>query len=294
MQTIKPDTVSVTVGDMQVLFTGSYPMTQTCDNLESVTHYHTQWEFHYLVSGELQLITDRTQAMHQDDILMMPPNLFHAIPGGHHQRFVLSLSLLPQESEESDFSEYSHYSRLFERVREPILFRSVEIREIVRSLMMPQSGVENAHKRRILMAMLFLRLSEQMEGTVKASETIGSPALMQKKFDDSDRIWIIDTFINQNYIFPHITLDQLGQELGVSRRQADRIVRRLFGVGYQSLILKRRMNVGAIMIRQTDIPLAEIASQVGYASYSGFYLAVKNTFGLTPDQMREEARRSGG
>ena len=80
-------------------------------------------------------------------------------------------------------------------------------------------------------------------------------------------------------------------QLNLSRRQTDRTVQRLFGESYQSLIKTRRLQQAKLLIQQSDMPFTEIAEKVGYHSYTGFYLALKNHFEQSPDELRNTTQR---
>jgi len=64
----------------------------------------------------------------------------------------------------------------------------------------------------------------------------------------------------------------------------------IFGETYAVLVLKRRMSIAAALLKKTDIPCSVIAEKVGYSSYTGFYVAFKRYFRMTPDEMRKTGR----
>jgi AraC-like DNA-binding protein len=103
---------------------------------------------------------------------------------------------------------------------------------------------------------------------------------------DSDRRWLIENYISSNYAVAG-SIDGLCAQLNLCRRQTDRLIKRLFGESYQTLVGRRRMEAAELLIRRTDIAFRDIATRVGYESYAGFYLAIKKHFGKTPEELRE-------
>ena len=92
--------------------------------------------------------------------------------------------------------------------------------------------------------------------------------------DISDRGFMIHDFFMYNYN-RHITLADLAKELNLSEKQAARSVRKYFGTSFSEELTKRRIEAARHLIETTDIPLREIAEQVGYMSYSGFWKAYR-------------------
>ena len=77
------------------------------------------------------------------------------------------------------------------------------------------------------------------------------------------------------------------QRVAEAKIETDRLIKRLFGESYQTLVGRRRMEAAELLIRRTDIAFRDIATRVGYESYAGFYLAIKKHFGKTPEELRE-------
>ena len=89
-----------------------------------------------------------------------------------------------------------------------------------------------------------------------------------------DRELTVDEFFAQNYD-RDATLADLGAELNLSEKQADRLVRQVTGRGFREELCSRRMEAARQLIREGEMSLAAIAEQVGYRSYSGFWKALQ-------------------
>lgn len=272
------------IGDMNVVFSGNFPLREVkdYDNKDSYLHSHHNFELHYVTSGNYNIIAEKSYALHTGDIVLIPPEFPHASSNVENRRLVLELFLLKNEEAASNFSEYEHYVDLFGTLKQPLVFRSENAEVCLKSLMQLYDNDFFVHKQKILLSMLFLHISEH----ITTPKPIPTDKLLSGYIQsDDERRLIIENYINSYYAHPN-SIDELCQQLSLSRRQIDRTTTKLFGESYQSLILKRRMNVALLMIKKTDMPFLEIAQDVGYESYAGFYLAVKKFFGKSPEELR--------
>ncbi|MBQ4631157.1 MAG: helix-turn-helix domain-containing protein [Clostridia bacterium] len=90
--------------------------------------------------------------------------------------------------------------------------------------------------------------------------------------DITDRSFLIHEFLLYNYN-KQISLFDLAKELNLSEKQAARSVKACFGTTFSEELIKRRMEAAKHLRETTDISLQDIASMVGYLSYSGFWKA---------------------
>ena len=95
-----------------------------------------------------------------------------------------------------------------------------------------------------------------------------APSHLYTTRQNDDYAYLIHEYIEQNYHRP-LRLADLASALHLSERQTQRIVRRLFGVSFSSLLASHRASV-AERLATTDMSWAEIAEYVGYETYSGF------------------------
>ena len=88
----------------------------------------------------------------------------------------------------------------------------------------------------------------------------------------------------------HWTVDDLGQEVGLSRSAlAERFIR-LVGVPPMHYLANWRMQVATEKLRNTNASLAQVAELVGYESEAAFSRAFKKAFSVSPATWRRENR----
>lgn len=88
----------------------------------------------------------------------------------------------------------------------------------------------------------------------------------------SDYGFIIQEFISTNYN-KKIKLSDLANELHLSERQTERLVRLHTGNSFKEEVRKIRINVANQLLASSDMTLSEVAEYVGYESYAGFWKA---------------------
>ena len=67
----------------------------------------------------------------------------------------------------------------------------------------------------------------------------------------------------------------------LSERQTHTLIKRYFGDSYKNIIINQQMELADILLRDTELSLAEISQRLGYNSYSGFYNAFKKYFSVS-------------
>lgn len=89
-----------------------------------------------------------------------------------------------------------------------------------------------------------------------------------------------------------IPLCELATKVGISTRQIERLFKEQMGVGPSMFYLKRRLERARTMLRQTLLPIREVAVECGFGSTAHFSNAYKKSFGLPPTQERTNARNA--
>ncbi len=86
--------------------------------------------------------------------------------------------------------------------------------------------------------------------------------------------FLIREFFSQRYS-EDIQLSDLADLLHVSKRHAERLVVENMGTTFRDTLTLTRLSMAQDLISTTDMSISQIASYVGYKSYSGFWKAFK-------------------
>lgn len=91
----------------------------------------------------------------------------------------------------------------------------------------------------------------------------------------TDYSFLLREFLAKNYANPDLRLKDLADELHISERQAERIVRKYTANTFKNELMITRSEVASYLMKYGNLSLTEISSKVGYRSYAGFWKAMK-------------------
>lgn len=138
-------------------------------------------------------------------------------------------------------------------------------------------------------AMVSALLTQMLILLVRAMRDTITETVTQRDSLDQLRTVHIDTFLN-NRFFLRAGEGVLAEELGVSRRQLDRIFQKLYGKSYRDKLLEVRAEVACDLLKQ-NLSICEITERLGYGSSSNFAAFFKSVYGITPSQYRKAAQK---
>ncbi|MBL4871383.1 MAG: helix-turn-helix transcriptional regulator [Robiginitomaculum sp.] len=127
-------------------------------------------------------------------------------------------------------------------------------------------------------------------GLTGISQDLRSPDMHHSDFS---MIGVLLSHVKENLSQPP-TIKELSQLACLTPYQLDRRIHRLFGLTTGQWVLKQRLDLARHQLLGTDIPIAEIALNVGYSDQSTFARQFRKTAGFTPSgfrQVRTEKRK---
>lgn len=83
------------------------------------------------------------------------------------------------------------------------------------------------------------------------------------------------------------TLNELADHMGYTPASLSRMIKKYSGSTFKEMQTKQRMLIAMEKIRNTDLPIAEIASSVGYENLTFFYKQFNKKYGMTPNEFRK-------
>ena len=84
-----------------------------------------------------------------------------------------------------------------------------------------------------------------------------------------------------NHIFEKLTLKKVSEETFLSERTITNILRKIVGMSFHEYITNSRLDSAKKLIDSGYYSLIDIASNCGFETYSTFYRAFKNKFGIS-------------
>jgi len=250
--------------------------------INEMPHKHFFMEFHYLFSGSERILLpleNKTVFLEEGQMALIPSHLYHGTesdPGETVERICFHFYA------ETEPGKQDPLIRLLRSPNEVLVASAREIGQTLlrcRELLEKERGpfTETQEGLFLLDAVLaFFRLHFQG----KSTSVPKTKEIKQKK-------WIIEEYL-ENSFAKNEGLEGLSQMLYLTPRQTRKLVRRFFGEDFKTLLIRRRMETAALLLKQNKKTLEEIAAKVGYTSYSGFHLAFVRFFGCTPGEYRKK------
>ena len=80
--------------------------------------------------------------------------------------------------------------------------------------------------------------------------------------------------------------NELSEKFGLSERHVAGLLREYAGVSYKDYVTRLRIRRACGLLRESDMPIAEIHSETGYSSASHFVKVFRQATGMTPSAYR--------
>ena len=243
-------------------------------------HKHYFMEFHCVFAGEETVLLPESKQelrLTPGQILLIPKNVYHGVTTRNDvvERLCFNFSA------DSEAAKNSAIIELYRTVTQPLVEEDPEIYSVLKQCRQwkQETGFFAVEQQGLRLLNAVLQMLNRVAGDRKPQTTDNTHALRQK--------WIIEDYIEQ-YFTDHTGLEGLAQKLFLSQRQTRKLVQQFLGEDFKSILIRRRMELAEIYLRDPEKTLEEIAWQVGYRSYSGFQLCFKKYFGITPSQYRQQ------
>ncbi|MCM3725779.1 AraC family transcriptional regulator [Neobacillus cucumis] len=96
-------------------------------------------------------------------------------------------------------------------------------------------------------------------------------------------------YIEDNY--RDCSLVRMGQTFGFNPSYLSTLLKKGTGKSFKELLQMQRLNQAALYLSNTDLPIPEIAQEVGYSSVTFFYKKFKELFKETPSIYKEKHKQ---
>ena len=251
-------------------------------------HKHSDYELHYLFQGNCSFsVGNKNFLVQQGEYILISPNTYHIIKHVTEDISKMCISFSFTHSSKTKLSKDSEkllacfmdFDAFVSHANDHAwLFSSICKQPKEESFSFYETEEMKAY-----LTLLILQLSQQLreqEGFVPQNIRITSK-------QDAE----ITEFFNANFRLSN-GADILSEQLHVSRRHLDRILKKQYGKNYREMLQEARLTRGLDLLTSTDKPIAEIANLIGYSNPASFITFIKNQTGTTPLQLRKMTQQS--
>ncbi|RAV18974.1 helix-turn-helix domain-containing protein [Paenibacillus contaminans] len=101
----------------------------------------------------------------------------------------------------------------------------------------------------------------------------------------------VKAYIEKQFTDPNLSLDLLSERFDLNGKYLSKLFKETFGVKFVDFLIELRMEHAKRLLKETNVPVQEIAEQVGYASSVSFIRIFKKSTGLSPGDYRKEDKK---
>ena len=256
-------------------------------------HSHDYFEMVYIESGSaINEINGVAYEMNSGDLCIMNLNAYHRIIEDPNQKNVIINYLFdPALTEDREFRQCSDNpiiqfflaSNYNHRFTDPCLliktgeFHNSRITEYLKILAI--ESLQRQTNFSLMQKNAFISfLVELSRSNHDADHPYMQTILPTKQID------CILTFIQDNS--SQVTLTKLAQKFNHNPAYLSRQIKENTGLGFTELLQKIRVRKAAQYLKNTDMPVHNICSTIGYENRSFFYNLFKKEYGMTPQYYR--------
>ncbi|MBR2343755.1 MAG: AraC family transcriptional regulator [Clostridia bacterium] len=255
----------------------------------STVHSHSSYEVHTILEGSATIQTDGgSYQLSEGESIILPPELLHKSMFIDDACIRTSFYFSFREIKGRDGRAYRALADAFGGLNGA---RHVQGSSVIgpyfkRIIESYRSGsVLGDTNTRLLFSLILTELAEFC-----LSNKRSDIPRQQKSGDDTLLFAVIEEYLTQR--FNHgASLAELAKLIHMSDRNTTRVFRRLFGTSFSEHIASRRAKTAKYLLGHTDMSLGDIASELGFATYSGFYSFFKEKTGVTPAKYREDKEK---
>ena len=97
----------------------------------------------------------------------------------------------------------------------------------------------------------------------------------------------IDNYVKKNYAVPDISLNHIAKEFNFSYSYLSKFFKKEFGCTFVNYLHQIRIEASKPLLRDSSLPISEIASKIGYLSSNTFIKTFKKYEGMSPGEFRK-------
>lgn len=243
--------------------------------------------------GSTKIITEQAEIpVSAGSVALVPPNLSHRLEMAEEivdpldAPLCATFLLVPDERSASD-ADGRLAEALFARITDVVVLENMEhcfhyIDETTMELYRVQTCyLQIASNELENFFICLLRVFGEASGNPRPEHFVSA---------DKYRMMQIEDYLSKA-VTGDMTCSELAKSLHLSVRQLERLIHKLYGKSYRSLVYEMRMKYAQQLLATSNVSLQEISELLGYASVNAFHSAYRRFFGVTPICFRRSEKK---
>ena len=236
-------------------------------------HHHSTYEI-FFAMGSIDLMTAEASHHYESTILVVPPNCAH-YSATFHNCYGINFTFEPLSPKKQEV-----YIALKKALTHGLVALPMEETErfyfgqLVKAMAGELPREQASHLIPLLFSQFFSRLIPRARGEINESK--------RHRY-----INLIDSYIARAFA-GRPSLSDLAEHLHLCPRQVSRILQKEYNCSFSQLVHKQRLDTACYLLKQTNLPISEIAAGVGYEFENYFFSQFKKEYGVTPTEYRKK------
>ena len=235
-------------------------------------HYHTLFELYYMASGKCSyFVDDKLYEIEQGDLLLIPGGVIHKsiYPDNNYARYLINCSkyYIPASVFPvlSKLTYVYHNKDIQSEIEKTFL-------EVEKNYLNPDPFSSDSI--RSLMHNLFILLARTPN---QKSNNVSKILYSERAIE----------YIRSNFK-SEITLDHIARMCSVSPEHMSRTFKKQTGFGFLEYLTHIRLQHAEFMLKNTSLPITEIASECGFCDSNYFSVIFKKNYGFSPRELKKK------
>jgi len=257
--------------------------------VEFPAHKHNYIEIMYVCQGSItHYIEGKELVMNTGDILLLNQNVKHGIKKANFEDIGINFIALPE-----------FFDIPVQMLKEHNIVADFIVNTLKHNNTSPQYLLfqlkENEAIENLMENMIYSLITEVINDNIINKYSMGlvflylinNIDLLNQNSSKSYKDMVIQStikYINTNY--KNANLNSLAKELHQSLSVLSKMIKQTTGHTFQEHLMRKRFQKSVMFLVETDLPIEEIAYNVGYENLSYFYRQFKERYGMTPRQYR--------
>ena len=143
------------------------------------------------------------------------------------------------------------------------------------------------YKRQIYYSALWGIVYYKREKSNTLSKVITYQQLEVKDITDKPLEKVIE-YLSVNYANPELSLVEMALKLGISQRKISDLIKSSYDLSFKQYVNNIRLNEAKRLLKETSLPVNEIAYKIGFNNVTHFNRAFKQYSNCSPQEYRSQ------